>query len=89
MRVPTVSDTHPDMERFQLDLMRQAPAWRKAQMLGEMYAAMKQLALSGLRSRYPSADERELLRRLADLLLTADLAERAYGSPPKDMGHVD
>jgi hypothetical protein len=89
MRMPIVSDTHPDMERLQLDLMRQAPAWRKAQMLGEMYAAMKQLALSGLRSRYPDADERELQRRLADLLLPAALAERAYGPPPQGPSHVD
>ena len=44
-RVPTVSDTHPDMERLLLDLMRQAPAWRLAQMQGEMYATMKQFAL--------------------------------------------
>lgn len=89
MRVPMVTDTHPDMERLQLDLMRQAPAWRKAQMLGEMYATMKLLALSGLRSRYPNADETELRRRLADLLLSADLAEQVYGPPPEDPGHAD
>lgn len=89
MRMPIVSDTRPDMERLQLDLLRQAPAWRKAELLGEMYAAMKQLALSGLRSRYPDADERELQRRLADLLLPADLAERVYGPPPMDSTHAD
>lgn len=89
MRVPLVSDTHPDMERLQLELMRRAPAWRKAQMLGEMYAAMKQLALSGLRSRYPNANEIELRRRLADLLLPAELAERAYGPPPEEADHVN
>ena len=89
MRTPIVSDTHPDMERLQLELLRQAPTWRKAQMLGEMYAAMKQLALSGLRSRYPEADERELQRRLADLLLPAEVAERVYGPPPMDSTHAD
>ena len=89
MRVPMVSDTHPDIESLQLELMRQAPAWRKAQMLGEMYASMKQLALSGLRSRHPEASKVELQRRLADLLLPADLAERAYGPPPEDTGNAD
>jgi hypothetical protein len=77
------------MERFQLDLMRRAPAWRKAETLGEMYATMKQLALSGLRSRHPEASEVELQRRLANLLLTADLAERVYGPPTEDLSHVD
>jgi hypothetical protein len=89
MRTPIVSDTHPDMERLQLDLMRRAPAWRKAQMLGEMYATMKQFALSGLRSRHPNASEPELRFRLADLLLGADLAERVYGPPPEDPDDVD
>lgn len=89
MRVPMVSDTHPDMERLQLDLMRQAPPWRRAQMLGEMYASMKQLALSGLRSRHPDATQAELQRWLADLLLPADLAERAYGPSPEDPDDVD
>jgi hypothetical protein len=89
MRTPIVSDTHPDMERLQLDLMREAPDWRKAQMLGEMYASMKQLALSGLRSRHPGAGMVELQRRLADLLLPADLAERAYGPPPEDPDDVN
>ena len=88
MRMPIVSDTHPDMERLQLDLMRQAPAWQKAQMLGEMYASMKQLALSGLRSRHPEASQMELQRRLADLLLGADLAERVYGPPAEDLDDV-
>jgi hypothetical protein len=84
-----ISDTHPDMERLQIDLLRQAPAWRRAEMLGEMYETMKQLALSGLRARHPEADERELRRRLADLLLPADLAVRAYGPPPEEPHHVD
>lgn len=89
-RVPTVSDTHPDMERLLLDLMRQAPAWRLAQMQGEMYATMKQFALSGLRSRHPNASEPELRYRLADLLLGADLTERVYGPPPpENLAHVD
>ena len=73
------SDTHPKMEQLHLELMRQAPSWRKAHMLGEMYQTMKQLAYSGLRQRYPTATETELRRRLADLLLGVELAERVYG----------
>jgi hypothetical protein len=40
---------------------------------------MKLLARAGLRQRYPQADETELQRHLADLLLGPVLAERVYG----------
>jgi hypothetical protein len=36
-------------------------------------------ALSGLRSRYPHASEREIRRRLADLILGEELAAEVYG----------
>ena len=75
-----VSDTHPQMEHLQIELLRQAPPWRKAHMLGQMYETMKQLALIGLRQRHPEASEEELHRRLADIILGADLAARVYGS---------
>ena len=74
-----LSDTHPDIERLHLALMRNAPSWRKAEMVGQMFETMKQLALSGLRQRYPLADETELRRRLADLLLGPELACKVYG----------
>jgi hypothetical protein len=59
--------------------MRNAPSWRKAEMVGQMFEPMKQLALSGLRQRHPQADETELRRRLADLLLGSELACKVYG----------
>jgi len=37
------------------------------------------LALAGLRSRHPAADERELLLRLAVLRLGAETVHRVYG----------
>ncbi|HXK43960.1 MAG TPA: hypothetical protein PKV82_14160 [Anaerolineae bacterium] len=44
-----------------------------------MNATARALALSGLHARYPQAGEAELRRRLADLLLGAELAARVYG----------
>ena len=73
------SDTHPKIEAYQLQLWRQAPAWRKAEMFGQMYATVKQLAYQGLRQRHPAASEAELRRRLADVLLGEDLAQQVYG----------
>ena len=74
-----ISDTHPKIEAYHLQLWRQAPSWRKAELLGQMYATVKQLAYQGLRQRHPAASEAELRRRLADLLLGEDLALQVYG----------
>lgn len=73
-------DTHPDAERVQIELLRRAPAWRKLEMLGQLNETARTLALSGLRQRYPQATPEELRRRLADLLLGSELAERVYGA---------
>ena len=63
------SDTHPKMEAFQIQLGRQASPTRKMEMLAQLNAAVRILALAGLRSRYPQASEAERRRRLADLIL--------------------
>ena len=73
------SDTHPDMEALQIRLLREAPPWRKMEMLVSLNASARQIALSGLRRRYPQATQSELNRRLADLLLGEDLARKVYG----------
>ncbi len=73
-------DTSPEAERVLFELLRQAPAWRKLHMVGEMNQTVRTLTLSGLRSRFPDATEDELRRRLAAALLGPELAERVYGS---------
>lgn len=74
-----LSDTDPHAEAVLMELLRQAPGWRKLKMVGELNEAMRTMALAGLRQRHPRAGEAELRRRLADLLLGPDLALRAYG----------
>ena len=74
-----LSDTHLKIEAYQVQIWRQAPAWRKAELLGQMYATVKQLAYQGLRQRHPAASEVELRRRLAAVLLGEDLAQQVYG----------
>lgn len=73
-------DTSPEAEEIQLTLWRQAPAWRKLEQMARLNRMARQLALAGLRRRHPEASEQELRRRLADLILGPDLAERVYGS---------
>jgi hypothetical protein len=75
------SDTHPKMEALQIRLLREAPAWRKMEMLVSLNLAARELALAGLRRRYPNAPEQEIHRRLADLLLGEALASKVYGEP--------
>ena len=81
------TDTRPEAERVQIELLRRAPAWRKLQMVDQLNQAARVLALSGLRHRYPRATPAELRRRLADLVLGAELAARVYG-PMGETDHV-
>ena len=73
------SDTHPKMEALQIQLWRQANPTRKMEMVAQLNATVRMLALSGLRSRFPKATEAELRRRLASLLLGEELARKVYG----------
>ncbi|MCC6443200.1 MAG: hypothetical protein IT210_07060 [Armatimonadetes bacterium] len=63
------SDTRPEAERALLNLLRQAPAWRRLAKVGSLNRTVRGLALSGLRERYPAASPSGLRSRLAALLL--------------------
>lgn len=76
---PLFADTRPEAEAVLVNLLRQAPPWRKLQMVGQMNQTVCTLALSGLRQRHPHATAEELRRRLADMLLGPELAAQAYG----------
>jgi hypothetical protein len=80
-------DTNAEAERVQIELLRQAPAWRKLALVGQLNQAVRFLALEGLRQRYPHATLPELERRLADMWLGPDLAAQVYGAI-KDRGAV-
>lgn len=73
------ADTDPQAEAVLIALLRQAAPARKLAMVGELNATVLILAQAGLRQRFPNASDAELRRRLADLLLGADLASQAYG----------
>jgi len=72
-------DTRPEAEAVLIRLLREAPPWRKLEMVDQLNQAVKLLALAGLRQRYPDADESQLRRRLAGLLLGEELATKVYG----------
>ena len=72
-------DTAPEIERLQMERLRQMPPWRKMALVAEMGKTVKALALAGLCQRYPDDTPAQRQRRLADLLLGPDLPARAYG----------
>ena len=77
-------DTTIEAERILMRLWREMPAWRKMELVGEMNATVKTLARAGLVKRFPGAAPQEIERRLADVLLGAELAARVYGAPAYD-----
>ncbi len=77
-------DTHLEIERLQIERLRQMPAWRKLALVGEMNQTVRTLALAGLRQRHPNDTPAQRQRRLADLLLGTELAARVYGPLPEE-----
>jgi hypothetical protein len=75
-------DTHPAAEAVLIRLLRQAPSWRKMEMVDQLNQSVKLLALAGLRQRFPGESEALLRRRLAGLLLGDELALKVYGPFP-------
>ena len=72
-------DTRPEAEEVLIHLLRQAPPWRKLEMVNQLNQSIILLALAGLHERYPNTSEGQIRRHLADLLLGEGLAEKAYG----------
>jgi len=80
-------DTSPESERILVDLLRNAPPWRKIKMVMDLNRVIHDLNIYGLRKLYHTADEPEIKCHKTDLLLGADLAERAYGSIARELDH--
>jgi hypothetical protein len=72
------SDTHPTIEQMQLELIRRMPAWKKMSMVDGLNAAVKNLALTGIKQRNPTATPEQIQRMLADLMLGEELARKVY-----------
>lgn len=75
-------DTSAEAEAVLFKLWREAPAWRKLEVMEGLNRAARQLALIGLRQRFPNASPEELRRRLASIALGEELATQVYGPVP-------
>jgi len=76
------TDTSPDAERVQIEILRAMPSWRKFQLWNDLNMAMRQVARAGLSQRFPSATPQEIHRRMATILLGPKLATQVYGPEP-------
>ena len=71
-------DTSAEIERLQIERWRQMSPESKAALVSGLTQAASELALAGLKQRYPDASPRELFLRMAILTLGPDLAGKAY-----------
>jgi len=78
-------DTRPEAEAVLIRLVREAPSWRKLEMVDQLNQSVKLLALTGLRQRFPQENDERIRRRLADLLLGEEMALKVYGPLPEDI----
>ena len=78
-----LTDTHPDAERVQIEILRAMPSWKKFELVSDMIVTSRKLVQSGLRDRFPEAAEDELRRRLATVLLGPEVAAKVYGPEPE------
>lgn len=77
-----LSDTSPEIERIQYDLLREMPFWRSVQILDDLIETGRGLCLAGLQARFPGASPEEYQRRLATMMLGPELATKVYGPEP-------
>jgi hypothetical protein len=70
------SDTDPKTESVLITLLREKQPSEKLRMVDQLNASLHILTLSGLRERYPKANEKELKFRLAQLLFGDEVAQK-------------
>ncbi len=77
------ADTSVDAERILFERMRQLEPWQKADLLRALNRSARELALAGLRSRHPGADEAELRLLLAEQYIGRDGVEQVRRASPQ------
>lgn len=69
----SISDTHPDVERLQLEGWRRMSPAEKLQRVADLNAAVRQLAEARIRAEHPEYSETEVKLELARLWLPPEL----------------
>ena len=72
------SDTHPKIERMQIELIRRMPSWKKFSIVDGLNETVKTLAIAGIKQRQPNATPEQIHRILAVMMLGEELARKVY-----------
>lgn len=72
------SDTSPQAEELQVELIRRMPACRKLALLDDLNEIVRDFAISGIKQRHPEATPERIRRLLAELRLGPELAGKVY-----------
>jgi hypothetical protein len=77
-----LSDTSGEAEVLMVDRLRSMSARERIDQVAALNDACEQMAIAGVRSRHPSADEHEVWLRVVALRLGRDLMVAVYGWDP-------
>ena len=83
----TSIDTTAEAEVVLIDLLQQAPIWKRLQLVDQMFETLQCLAASDLRRLYPQATEQEIRHRLAARFLSPQQLAAVYGPRQYDEAH--
>jgi len=72
------SDTHPEMEKMQIEIIRRMPSWVKFALVDDLNETAKVFAISGIKQRHPDATPEHIQRILVDMMLGPELAKEVY-----------
>ena len=81
------TDTDEEAERVLIELNRAMPDGKKWQIIISLIESSRQLAIARLKERYPEADEEELKKRYAALVLDLETVRAVYNWDPEVEGY--
>ena len=74
------SDTHPEIERLHIELIRKAPISKRLQMVTSLVKTTRQLSWQGICERYPHDTEEARIERFLTLLYKDNILARKVAS---------
>lgn len=80
-------DTTPEVERMLIAAYRNMSPCEKIRCIANLSQACTDMAVAGIRNRYPDADEREVRLRLGALRMDRELMVKAFGWDPIKEGY--
>ena len=81
------SDTHPDVERKMIELIRTLTPAQKIAKISEMGRFMKRAAMAAVRREFPDATEWECTMRVMSRSLPPDMMLKAFGWDVRVQGY--